>query len=73
MSDGEFQLWHEVGTTGGTFIAGEDECEVVGIIYQMENGEEETRYLTIPAAKSLIIDLGDAIEACVQHKSNPKD
>lgn len=72
MND-EFPVWHEVGTAGATFVAGEDECEVVGIIYPMENGEEDVRYLTIPAAKALLIDLRDAIAACQEHKSKQQD
>lgn len=62
--------------TGGLYESVGIECgtaegqEVVGILYPTGIGEEcEVKYLTLPAAKALLIDLRDAIEACMEHQS----
>lgn len=61
----EEKLWESVGIDCGTVGS----QEVVGIMYPTGIGEEcEIRYMTLPAAKALLIDLRDAIKACEKHQ-----
>lgn len=67
--DGIDRVWDEVGTSAGTFECDGKHVEVVGIIFPLGDDQEETRHLTIPAAKALLIDLQDAITAALDHAS----
>ena len=63
------QLYESVGIECGTVQTDKGDAEVIGILYPTGVGEEvETVYMTLPAAKSLLIDLRDAIQACEHHK-----
>lgn len=61
-------VYEEVGTSAGTI--GEDGQDVIGLLFPTGEGEDdcETRYMTLPAAKALLLDLRDAIEAAVKHQ-----
>lgn len=65
--EGQGKLYDEVGTSAGTTEGG---IEVVGLLFPTGIGEEcEEKYLTLPAAKALLIDLRDAIDACMKHQN----
>lgn len=67
----EPKLYESVGTMAGT-IEGKNgkPVEVVGILLPTGIGEEcDEVYLSIPAAKALLIDLQGAIEACMEHQA----
>lgn len=63
-------LYEDVGVLAGTCepVDGGEVIEVIGIIYPGPFGSEDVRYMTLPAAKSLLVDLRDAIEAAIKHK-----
>jgi hypothetical protein len=65
------KIYDSVGTMAGTMEDPNGKpVEVVGILYPTGIGEEcDEVYLTIPAAKSLLIDLQGAIEACMEHQT----
>jgi hypothetical protein len=66
----EAPVYESVGTAGATFETPAGPVEVVGILYPTGIGEEcEERYMTLPAAKALLIDLRDVIEACMEHQN----
>jgi hypothetical protein len=72
MKEDRGDLYSEVGVLGGScFIGGDDGghvIEVVGLIFPLAFGGEKIYYMTLPAAKCLLIDLRDAIEECIKHK-----
>lgn len=65
------QLHEHVGIECGTA----EGQEVIGIMYpiasvvETENPECDTRYMTLPCAKALLIDLRDAIAECEKHQA----
>jgi len=62
-----------VGIACGTTPDGQ---ELVGLMFptgappviETEEPEFDTKYMTLPAAKALLIDLRDAIEQCEKHQ-----
>jgi hypothetical protein len=68
MNEGsDEKVYEEVGISCGTTDSGQ---EVVGILFPTGIGDEsEDRYLTLPAAKALLLDLREAIEVCMEHQS----
>ncbi len=77
--EGDFDnagLYEDVGVLAGTCepTDGGEQIEVIGLIFPDNFGGENIRYLTLPAAKALQVDLRDAIEAAVKHKiEGPSD
>lgn len=67
MNEGrEEKVYEEIGTAAG---ATEDGQEIVGLLFPTGIGDEtEDVFMTLPCAKSLLIDLQDAIQACMEHK-----
>lgn len=68
-------LYEDVGVLAGTCepVDGGEVIEVIGLIFPGSYGEEIIRYMTLPAAKSLLVDLRDAIEAAIKHRIEETD
>lgn len=70
--DGQHHIYSDVGITCGTFENDGKPVEVVGLLFPTEmtpiDGECEERHMTLAAAKSLVIDLQEAIEICMKHQ-----
>jgi hypothetical protein len=69
----ESGLYTDVGVLAGSCYAGETEekakiIEVIGLIFPDNFGGENIRYMTLPAAKALLVDLRDAIDSAIKHK-----
>ncbi len=63
-------IYTDVGLIGGTFTNPDNgrDCECIGLEFPTGIGEEtEVKFITLAAAKSLINDLKDGIEACMSH------
>lgn len=60
-------LYDDVGISCGTIETGQ---EVVGLLFPTrgEGDHCDGYYLTLPAAKALLIDLKDAIDRCMKHQ-----
>ena len=69
MSEGN--IYPSVGIECGVADVNGKPQEVIGIMYPTPTSEiddiYDTRFIPLPAAKSLLIDLRDAIEACEKH------
>ncbi len=68
----EERLYPSVGIECGTIELPTGPVEVIGLMFANETSHiddvYELRYMTIPAAKALILDLKDAIDACMAHQ-----
>ena len=66
-------LYESVGVSAGQTGEG---LEVVGLLLPKENPmhdeDFDELFFTLTAAKGLLIDLQDAIDAAVKHKSDPE-
>ena len=62
----EAKVYDAVGMACGTSPDGQ---ELVGLLFPTGIGEEcNELYMTLPAAKALLLDLRDAIAACESHQ-----
>ena len=70
LFEGMRKVYDEIGTAAGN-LGDEDGDEVVGLLFPTGRGEDDCDevFMTLPCAKALLIDLRDAIEACVKHKN----
>lgn len=66
--DEEVKVWVAVGIECCTIGDG---SEAIGLLFPTGVEQEcETRHMTLPAAKALLIDLRAAIAACEAHQQN---
>lgn len=67
--DGFHHIYDDVGVSAGSADSGQ---EVIGLLFPTPTSDideqYEERHMTLAAAKSLMVDLREAIEACMKHQ-----
>ena len=72
----EKPFYDDVGTCCGTIETPKGLIEAVGLMYALPNSHiddvYDERYMSLPTAKALLLDLRDAIEACEKHQQEDR-
>jgi len=76
MDSEEFDaVWQVLGVIGGVYRESDKEHSIVGIrlphsMDPDDDEEDQIVYMTLPCAQTLRVDLGEAIDACIQFNAS---